>query len=67
MLAMGEWEVFLDDCKLFAKCLEGEATPKTRIDVVVGEQEVHATCLQKTFLGLEDGDSWNDIMDWMSY
>ncbi|KAE8445990.1 hypothetical protein EG329_012629 [Mollisiaceae sp. DMI_Dod_QoI] len=65
MLTMGEWEVFLDDCKLFGKRLEDEAAPKTKIELVLGRKEVHGACIMDTFLGLEDGDSTKAVFAWM--
>lgn len=66
LLTMGEWETFFDDCKAFGKRLENEAASKTKLDIVVGRKEVHVACVQDTFLGKEDGDTWNAILAWMS-
>ncbi|KUJ09700.1 alpha/beta-hydrolase [Mollisia scopiformis] len=67
LLTMGAWEVFLDDCKAFGERLQSEASPKTMVEVVIGRKEVHAPCLQDTFLKRKDGDSWNAVMNWMSF
>ncbi|KAE9367204.1 alpha/beta-hydrolase [Stipitochalara longipes BDJ] len=66
LLTAGVWEVFLDDIVAFSKRLQEEARPGTKVDLVVGDKEVHAACIVDTAIGLSEGDTAKAVLAWMS-
>jgi len=66
LLTAGVWEVFLDDIVAFSARLKDEVGPGTKVDLVVGEKEVHAACIVDTAIGLSERDTAKAVLAWMS-